>query len=74
MKGMFQEIFSQENILNKYLRLFTVGKIPLSCKQTVTYVCATEWVDFPFSRGNLPDPGIEPRSPALQVDSLPVEP
>ena len=27
--------------------------------------------DFP---GNLPDPGIEPRSPALQADSLPFEP
>ena len=24
--------------------------------------------------GNLPNPGIEPRSPALQVDSLPSEP
>ena len=28
---------------------------------------------FP-SPGNLPDPGIKPRSPALQVDSLPSEP
>ena len=27
-----------------------------------------EWVDFPFSR-NLLNPGIEPRSPALQADS-----
>ena len=32
-----------------------------------------EWVVFPFSRG-LPNPGIEPRSPTLQADSLPVEP
>ena len=32
-----------------------------------------EWVAFPFSRG-LPNPGIEPRSPALQADSLPAEP
>ena len=29
-----------------------------------------EWVAHPFSR-DLPDPGIEPGSPALQVDSLP---
>ena len=29
-----------------------------------------EWVAYPFSR-DLPDPGIEPGSPALQVDSLP---
>ena len=27
-----------------------------------------EWVAFPFSR-DLPNPGIEPRSPALQADS-----
>ena len=32
-----------------------------------------EWVAFPFS-GDLPNPGVEPRSPALQVDSLPAEP
>ena len=32
-----------------------------------------EWVAIPFS-GDLPDPGIEPKSPALQVDSLPSEP
>ena len=28
---------------------------------------------FPFP-GDLPDPGVEPGSPALQVDSLPSEP
>ena len=32
-----------------------------------------EWVAFPFSR-DLPNPGIEPTSPALQVDYLPAEP
>ena len=32
-----------------------------------------EWVAFPFP-GDLPNPGIKPRSPALQVDSLPAEP
>ena len=31
-----------------------------------------EWVTFPFSR-DLPNPGIEPRSPTLWVDSLPAE-
>ena len=30
-----------------------------------------EWVENP---GDLPNPWIEPRSPALQVDSLPSEP
>ena len=32
-----------------------------------------EWVAIPFSR-DLPGPGIKPRSPALQADSLPAEP
>ena len=33
------------------------------------------WSGQPFaSPGDLPNPGIEPRSPALQVDSLPAEP
>ena len=32
-----------------------------------------EWVAFPSPK-NLPNPGIKPRSLALQVDSLPAEP
>ena len=32
-----------------------------------------EWFAIPFS-GDLPNPGFEPRSPALQADSLPAEP
>ena len=32
-----------------------------------------EWVAF-LSPGDLPNPGIEPRSPALRVDSLAAEP
>ena len=31
-----------------------------------------EWVTVPFYR-DLPNPGIKPRSPALQADSLPAE-
>ena len=33
------------------------------------------WSGLPFpSPGNLPNPGIEPMSPALQADALPSEP
>ena len=33
------------------------------------------WSELPFpSPGDLPHPGIEPKSPALQVHSLPTEP
>ena len=32
------------------------------------------WSGFPFpSTGDLPDPGVKPRSPALQADSLPLK-
>ena len=33
-----------------------------------------EWVATSSLPGDLPDPGIESRSPALQMDSLPSEP
>ena len=33
-----------------------------------------EWVELFLSSGDLPDPGIELRSPVLQVNSLPSEP
>ena len=33
------------------------------------------WSELPFpSPGDLPDPGIKPRSPTLQTDALPSEP
>ena len=32
-----------------------------------------EWIDIP-SPWDLPNPGIKPRSPTLQADSLPAEP
>ena len=33
------------------------------------------WSGWPFpSLGDLPNPGVEPSSPTLQVDSLPAEP
>ena len=32
------------------------------------------WSGLPFPPGDLPNPGIEPRSPALQADFLPSEP
>ena len=36
---------------------------------------AEYWSGLPFpSPGDLPDPGVKPRSPALQADSLPAEP
>jgi len=48
----------------------------MDCSQpgfSVHEVSQAEWVAISFSR-DLPDPGIEPGSPAWQGDSLPAEP
>ena len=42
-------------------------------KPTSTVASRPSWHQYP-SPGDLPNPGIEPRSPALQADSLPAEP
>ena len=47
-----------------------VHQAPLSMELSLEYCSG---LPFP-SPGDLPNPGIEPRSPALQVNSLPTEP
>ena len=43
--------------------------------RSVTFSGKEDWSGLPFPfPGNLPNPGIEPGSPALWVDSLPSEP
>ena len=44
----------------------------LQCHGTLQARILEEWVALPFSR-DLPKPRIKPRSPALQVDSLPAK-
>ena len=46
---------------------------PGSSVRGVSQARILEWVAIPFSRGSS-NPGIEPRSPAWQADSLPSEP
>ena len=47
--------------------------LPGSSVHGILQARTLEWVAISFS-GDLPDPGIEPGSPALQADSLPSEP
>ena len=47
--------------------------LPGSCVHGIFQARVLEWVAISFSR-ELPDPGIEPGSPALQADTLPSEP
>ena len=46
---------------------------PGSSVHGISQARVLEWVAISFSR-DLPNPGIEPRSPELQADSLPSEP
>ena len=52
---------------------------PMDCSQqaplTMRFSRQDYWSGLPFpSPGDLPDPGIEPRSPAVQADALASEP
>ena len=50
------------------------GSPPGSCVHGI-FFRQESWSGLPFpSPGDLPDPGIEPGSPALQADCLPAEP
>ena len=61
------------SVVSDYLRPpWTVAhQAPLS--MGILQARILEWVAMPSSRA-LPNPGIEPRSPTLLADSLPVEP
>ena len=55
-----------------FVTLWTIGhQAPLS----MGFPRQEYWSELPFPPpGDLPNPGIEPGSPALQLDSLPFEP
>ena len=53
----------------------TLWTVPYQAPLSMEFSMQEYWVGLPFpSPGDLPDPGIEPRSPVLQADSFPVEP
>ena len=74
-------------IIGSIIWIFGGGLVAKSCPTLVTpWTVAHQaplskgfprqeyWSELPFpSPGDLPNPGIEPRSPALQADSLPTE-
>ena len=50
------------------------SSLPGSSEHGIFQATILEWVAISFSGGDLPDPGIKSRSPALQADSSPFEP
>ena len=69
-------------IVNQSLLLFshsvisdfaTPWTVALQALLSMEYSRQEYWTGLPFTPpGDLPDPGIKPESPALQVDSLPL--
>ena len=50
------------------------SRTPWSCSLSMGFFRQEDCTGWPFpSPGDLPDPGIKPRSPALRADSLPYE-
>ena len=55
--------------------LVTPGTAALQAPLSMRFSRQEYWSGLPFPLlGDLPDPGIEPRSSAMQADSLPSEP
>ena len=62
--------------LLSHVRLFaTLWAIAHQAPPSMGFSRQEYWSGLPFpSPGDLPDPGVEPGSPALQADALPSEP
>ena len=68
------QCLSVNKILSSFPGIFYMDcSLPGSSVHGIFQARVLEWVAISFP-GNLPDPGIEPRSPALQADTLPSEP
>ena len=66
----------QQFVNTSMIALFaTSWTVALQAPQSMGFSRQERWSGVPFpSPGDLPDPGIEPRSPALQADALTSEP
>ena len=66
---------SESQVAQSCLTLCHPMDCSLQAPQSMEFSRQEYWSGLPFpSPGDLPAPGIEPRSPALQADALPSEP
>ena len=72
----FQLLFLEEVESLSRVQLFvTPWTVAYKASLSMEFSRQAYWSGLPFpSPGDLPDPGIEPGSPALQADTLPSEP
>ena len=74
MSLVYKEVLANE--VAQCVRLFaTPWTVAHQASPSMGFSRQEYWSGLPFpSPGDLPNPGIEPRSPALQADALPAEP
>ena len=67
--------WSEVKLLSRVLLFATPWTVAHQAPLSIGFSRQEHWSVLPFpSPGDLPDPGIEPRSPALQADALTSEP
>ena len=68
-------VYSEVKSLSRVRLFVTPWMVAYQAPQSMEFSRQEYWSGLPFpSPGDLPNPGIEPRSPALQTDALPSEP
>ena len=71
--GKCQQSESEDSVVSD--SIVTPWTIAYQAAQSMEFSRQEHWSGLPFpSPGDLPNPGIEPGSPALQADALPPEP
>ena len=66
---------SEVKLLSRVCLFATLWTVAYQARPSMGFSRQEYWSGLPFpSPGDLPDPGIEPRSPALQADALPPGP
>ena len=75
MKDLVHILFEWVRLLSRVQLFATQWTVAYQATLSMGFSRQEYWSGLPFpSPGDLPDPGIEPGSPALQGDTLPSEP
>ena len=75
MKTHESVLISEVKLLSHIWLFATPWTVAYQAPLSMEFSRQEYWSGLPFpSPGDLPDPGIKPRSPALQADALPSEP
>ena len=73
--GSLLNLFTQVELLSRVRLFATPWTVAHQAPPSMEFTRQEYWSGLPFpSPGDLPDPGIKPRSPALQADALLSEP